>query len=168
MSTRSGLRPPTPAAEVLANHFATRVGVAVGEERARRGWTTRDVASRARVSAATISNVEAGRRASLDVYARLAAALGLALDVTLEKRRRGRARGQSDLVHAAMGEIEAGWLRALGYEVAIDHPYQHYQFAGRVHLLYCVFHAIPITHSTAIRSAVPRVSDHPHLRPTQR
>ncbi len=129
------MRPPTPAAEALANRFATRSGVAIGEERARRAWTTRDVASRARVSAATISNVEAGRRASLGVYARIAVALGLSLDVSLETRRRGRARGRSDLVHAAMGEIEAGWLRALGYEVAIDHPYQHYQFAGRADVL---------------------------------
>ncbi len=129
------MRPPTPAADALANRFVARVGVAIREERARRGWTTRDVASRARVSAATISNVEAGRRASLGVYARIAVALGLSLDVSLETRRRGRARGRSDLVHAAMGEIEAGWLRALGYEVAIDHPYQHYQFAGRADVL---------------------------------
>ncbi|MEA2025216.1 MAG: helix-turn-helix transcriptional regulator [Chloroflexota bacterium] len=129
------MRPPTPAAEALANRFATRVGVAIGEERIRRGWTTRDVASRARVSAATISNVEAGRRASLDVYARIAEALGLSLDVSLENGRRRRTHDRGDLVHAAMGETEAGWLRALGYEVAIDHPYQHYQFAGRADVL---------------------------------
>ena len=32
----------------------------------------------------------------------------------------------------------------------------------------CGFHANPITGSTAIRSAVPRVSDHPTVRPPQR
>ena len=62
-------------------------------------------------------------------------ALGLSLDVSLEKGRHGQARARSDLVHAAMGEIEAGWLRALGYDIAIDHPYQHYQFAGRADVL---------------------------------
>ena len=30
-----------------------------------------------------------------------------------------------------MGELEARHLGALGYRVAIDEPYQHYQFAGR-------------------------------------
>jgi len=30
-----------------------------------------------------------------------------------------------------MGELEAGRLRAHGFRVAIDEPYQHYQFAGR-------------------------------------
>jgi transcriptional regulator with XRE-family HTH domain len=129
------MRPPTPAADALASRFAARVGVAIWEERVRRQWTTRDVASRARVSAATISNVEAGRRSSLAVYARLAEALGLSLDVTLEARRRGRSRERTDLVHAAMGDIEAGWLHALGYDVAIDHPCQHYQFAGRADVL---------------------------------
>ena len=34
--------------------------------------------------------------------------------------------------------------------------------------LMCGFHANPITHSTAIRSAVPRVSDHSHVRLSQR
>ena len=129
------MRPPTPAAEALASRLAARMGVAIGEERARRGWTTRDAASRARVSAATISNVEAGRRAPLGVYARIAVALGLSFDISLETKRHGHARARSDLVHAAMGELEAGWLRALGYEVAIDHPYQHYQFAGRADVL---------------------------------
>jgi len=40
-----------------------------------------------------------------------------------------------DLVHAAMGEYEARLLRGPGYQVSIDHPYQHYQFAGRADVL---------------------------------
>ncbi|MEO5703870.1 MAG: hypothetical protein ABIZ52_02265, partial [Candidatus Limnocylindrales bacterium] len=39
-------------------------------------------------------------------------------------------RGQ-DFVHAAMGELEARRMRKFGFGVAIDEPYQHYQFAGR-------------------------------------
>jgi len=34
-----------------------------------------------------------------------------------------------------MGEVEARHLAALGFHVAIDEPYQHYQFAGRADLL---------------------------------
>ena len=34
-----------------------------------------------------------------------------------------------------MGECEARLLRGLGYQVSIDHPYQHYQFAGRADVL---------------------------------
>jgi hypothetical protein len=30
-----------------------------------------------------------------------------------------------------MGEIEAAHLRGVGYDVSLDEPYQHYQFAGR-------------------------------------
>jgi len=82
-----------------------------------------------------VTNAEAGRSASIATYARLAVALGLSLDVSLAGRRRGSTREPSDLVHAAMGELEARWLTAHGYEIAIDHPYQHYQFAGRADVL---------------------------------
>lgn len=34
-----------------------------------------------------------------------------------------------------MGELEAGWLQRHGFDVSIDHPYQHYQFAGRADVL---------------------------------
>lgn len=34
-----------------------------------------------------------------------------------------------------MGEFEARHLRALGFSVGIDEPYQHYQFAGRADVL---------------------------------
>jgi len=135
MSPPSTHRPPSPAAASLADRLATTTGSALLEERRRRRWTAKDLAARARVSRATVTNVEAGRRASLDVYSRLAVALGLELDVTLDSRRRRPIREHSDLVHAAMGEIEAGWLQVFGYEVAIDHPYQHYQFAGRADVL---------------------------------
>ena len=34
-----------------------------------------------------------------------------------------------------MGEVEASHLRPLGHLVALDEPYQHYQFAGRADLV---------------------------------
>lgn len=108
----------------------------LAEERRRRRWPARELARRARVCTATVTNVEAGRIASLDTYARLAVALGLTLEVALANRRRRHDRpSHSDLVHAAMGELEARWLAGRGYEIALDHPYQHYQFAGRADVL---------------------------------
>ena len=82
-----------------------------------------------------MTNVEAGRVASLETYARLSVALGLTLDVTLGSRRRRATRQSSDLVRAAMGELEARWLGRRGHEVAIDLPFQHSQFAGRADAL---------------------------------
>ena len=111
------------------------IGSAVQRERQRRGWTRCELARRARLSAGTVSGVEAGRPSSLETYARLSSALGLGLEVSLADRRRNRPREPGDLVHAAMGELEAGWLQSRGYDVAIDHPYQHYQFAGRADVL---------------------------------
>ena len=72
---------------------------------------------------------------SFETCARLAVALGLNLEVALSPRRGRAARPASDLVHAAMGELEARWLARRGFELAIDYPYQHYQFAGRADLL---------------------------------
>jgi transcriptional regulator with XRE-family HTH domain len=135
MSPRSAVKPPTPAATALAGRTAVAIGTALRDERQRRRWTMEDVAARARISKGTVCGVEAGRQASLDTYARLAVALGLNLDVTLADRRRRAARESGDVVHAAMGELEVRWLTAFGYELAIDRPYQHYQFAGRADVL---------------------------------
>ena len=131
MSPRSPDRAPAPAASALVDRLAASIGAAVLEERRRRGWTVRDVAARARVSAATVNSVEAGRRVSLDAYARVSVAMGLPLGLTMGAERPRRVRQGADLVHSAMGEIEAELLADLGHEVAVDHPYQHYQFAGR-------------------------------------
>lgn len=48
---------------------------------------------------------------------------------------RARALHDADPVHAAMAELEAGHLRAAGFTIAVDEPYQHYQFAGRADLV---------------------------------
>lgn len=131
---RRARRPPTPAADALANRLALRIGAAFAEERRRRRLTSRQVADRARVSAATVNSLEAGRRLSLDAYARVAVALGMPLDWAFGSSRRS-VRRSSDLVHAAMGEFETRLLSRHTFETAIDHPYQHYQFAGRADVL---------------------------------
>jgi transcriptional regulator with XRE-family HTH domain len=103
----------------------------VRDARARRDWTLTELARRTGVSVATVHHVEAGRAASLETYARLAAALGVRLDATMiDPRRPSTGRG-GDAVHAAMGEIEAATLLTHGHRVAIGEPYQHFQFAGR-------------------------------------
>jgi hypothetical protein len=67
------------------------------------------------------------------MYARLGQALGLRFEAQLTdpRRRQGPSFRDEDPVHAAIGELEAAHLRGQGFEVAIDEPYQHYQFAGR-------------------------------------
>lgn len=82
---------------------------------------------------ARVHSAESGRPASLEMYARLGYALGLRLEVDFvdPRRPKGHRAREEDPVHSAMGELETARLRALGFEVAIDEPYQHYQFAGR-------------------------------------
>lgn len=104
----------------------------MADERRRRGLTTRRLAEKTRLSEASIDAFEAGRRLSLDAYARVAVALALPLEPVVD---RPSARPRSDVVHAAMGERQARRLQATGAKVAIDHPYQHYQFAGRADVL---------------------------------
>ena len=119
--------------------MALEAGHQIREERLRRGWTLRTVADRAGVAIGVVHDAEAGSVLTLESYARLAAALGLrpSLDLADPRARTGtRAPGDSaDLVHAAMGELEARALKRPGRTLAIDEPYQHYQFAGRADVL---------------------------------
>jgi transcriptional regulator with XRE-family HTH domain len=134
MSPRKVAR-PTPRADALADRVALELGRQLGEERARRGWTLGDVARRAGVTDATVQRLEAGARGSLGAYARLAVALGSVPTFSLMTRQAAGPGRATDPVHAAMGEAQASHLRDRGWEVLLDEPYQHYQFAGRADVL---------------------------------
>ncbi len=117
--------------------MAVDSGQRVRAERRRRRWTQRALADRAGVGPTVVHDVETGDVASLESYARIAVALGLRPDLLLTDPRANPAKkhGGGDVVHAAMGEIEARMLAGEGRHVAIDEPYQHYQFAGRADVL---------------------------------
>lgn len=125
-----------PAALALAR-LGAQLGGRVHEERTRRRITLRELGERSGLSAAAIHAIEAGRPATLDSYARLSVALGLRPEFDLVDPRGPRVRPslEVDLVHGAMAEAQSAHLAALGYAVAVDEPYQHYQFAGRADVL---------------------------------
>lgn len=111
--------------------LAAHLGIRVRTERRRRHWTIRELARRAGVSPSLVQWIEAGGAGSLATYAAVSAALGLTPEFELvDPRRPGPARA-ADPVHAALGEVLAARLAAFGHSVALDEPYQHYQFAGR-------------------------------------
>jgi transcriptional regulator with XRE-family HTH domain len=111
--------------------MAAIAGQAARDERTRRRLTIRDCAERAGVSAALVQKLESGGSVSLEAYARVATALDLRAELILGNSRRPPSLRATDPVHSAMGELEAGHLRKSGFHVAIDEPYQHFQFAGR-------------------------------------
>jgi DNA-binding Xre family transcriptional regulator len=125
-----------PAAALALARLAVGAGQLVREERLRRRWTLRELAERAGVSPSHLQAMESGAAVSLETYARSMTALDLRPDlVATDPRRRHAPSGGQDLVHAAMGELEAGRLRGHGFSIAIDEPYPHYQFAGRADLV---------------------------------
>ena len=129
-----------PAARAALVRMAVDAGRSLHDERIRRGWTLRELAERAGTAVAVAHRVESGDVATLESYARLAVALGLRPELALADPRTRRTTGPttnaaSDFVHAAMGEVEARALARPGRTIAIDEPYQHYQFAGRADVL---------------------------------
>jgi transcriptional regulator with XRE-family HTH domain len=115
---------------------AAGLGDAARAERERRRLRLWEVAAAAGMSVSAVHAVEVGRVASLETYVRLARALRLKPQFELaDPRRRSRSGRAQDPVHAAMGEMEAARFRSLGFEVRLDEPFQHYQFAGRGDLL---------------------------------
>lgn len=132
MSPRTYRGRISSAAQVARARATLAAGLRIRDARRRRQMTIGDLANRAGVSPAVIVGIEAGDAASVETYARLGSALGLHLEVDfVDPRRRESPRDDADLVHAAMGEMEARRLRSFGLEVGIDVPYQHFQFAGR-------------------------------------
>jgi transcriptional regulator with XRE-family HTH domain len=117
--------------------IAVTLGQAVREERRRRHMTLGNVAKLAGLGLTTVYDIESGRVGSIETYVRVADALRLAADFRLAdpRKREPLTRRAADPVHAAMGEVEAAHFRGLGFEVGLDEPFQHYQFAGRADLV---------------------------------
>jgi hypothetical protein len=125
--------------------------------------TLRALAERAGVSISIVQELESGEPASLETYARVTTALGLrpellALDPRQQRRAGAGGEGGQDVVHAAMGELEAGRLRGLGFGVGMDEPYQHYQFAGRADVVAWDLDRRALLHIEN-RTAFPNVQD---------
>jgi transcriptional regulator with XRE-family HTH domain len=131
----SSAEDPRAIAAKRAEQLVVVLGGQLRDERTRRHLTVTELAERAHVSKAAASAAENGDRASLDMLAALAGALGLSLEMDLvDRRQKDRMLGAlkaEDPVHAAMGELEAARLRGLRHPVGMDVPYQHYQFSGR-------------------------------------
>jgi DNA-binding XRE family transcriptional regulator len=133
----SARKAPKPSAATAAALLQASLAGLVRDERARRRWTLRELADRARVSPAMIHAIEAGEPSSMSAVARIADAFGLTVDISFKDRlnRGARPFGQQDLVHGHLGEFEAAHLRPFGLHLSLDEPYQHYQFAGRADVL---------------------------------
>lgn len=134
MSPARFLGSATDGVSAAVRRFAVELGLKVRDARIARRWSAERLATEAHVSRSLVYQIERGEVASLEAALRLVAALGLRLewDLVDPRRRRDPSRDRSDLVHAAMGELEVGLLRRQGRQVAIDDPYPHYHFAGRV------------------------------------
>ncbi len=122
--------------DATALRLAAHAGLTVAEARYRREWSLRSLADRAGVSTSTVHAIEHGAPASLETYAAIAHALDLEARLDLvDPRKRASAARAEDPVHAAMGEMLATKLVGHGRPIAIDEPYQHFQFAGRADFL---------------------------------
>jgi len=136
MSPPRLLQEPDPRASQALVRVAAAVGVQIRDARLTRRWTVRELASSARVDQSELAHLESGRVRSLGPYARVATALGLRLEVDLvDPRRKAGAVRFEDVVHSAMGDVQAGQFAGHRLPTAIDEPFQHFQFAGRADVL---------------------------------
>ena len=137
MSPPRPLEPPSGTSATALARVEAAAGTIIHEQRTRRRWTLRRLADAAGLSVSAVHGAEAGRPTSLATYVRIGTALGLRPELTFTDRRRTSAPvlRRGDLVHSAMGDLEARHLARLGYPTGIDEPYQHFQFAGRADLI---------------------------------
>ena len=137
MSPATFINPPTRTVHHALVALAVELGASIAARRQARGWSRQRLAAEAGVSRSLVYLVERGESTSIEAYMRLGSALRLRLDARLVDLRQRSAGGHrdEDPVHAAMGEVEARVFGGLGFELALDEPYQHFQFAGRADLV---------------------------------
>ncbi len=140
----------------------SRLGTILRTERRRQDLTLAELAAAAGVSTTSVHAVESGRRATIGMYVRLAQALGKRLVVDLgDPVAMDIARAHDadapigehallpmgrDIVHAAMGELEAARLLAHGWAPGIDVPWQHFRFGGRADVITCDIERLALLH----------------------
>ena len=152
-----GPLPAATRARVDAIHAAA--GEEVRAARRRRRWSCDRLADEAGVSRTLVYLVERGEPTTFETYARLGAALGLRVDLIFEDPRAGRRPARSqDPVHAAIVEQLAARYSAQGRIVAVDEPFQHYQFAGRADLAVVDLTGPDLLHQE-VKTAIPNVGE---------
>jgi len=156
MCARKILAVPPPRVRSLTSRLASEVGQELRSERLRRLWTLEEVGRRAGLTASMVQRIESGGLASVDAYVRIGLALGLTPRLTMRNVRDERPQRDADPVHATLGEVEATQLRAAGFEVMLDEPYQHFQFAGRADVV-AVDRAIPALLHVENRTRFPDI-----------
>lgn len=159
MSPFRTVQPSTPAVRARVTAVFAALGAQVRAARSRRRWTTERLAREAGISRTLVYLVERGDPTSLDTYVRLAAVLGLHLEMRLEDTRsKARLSRQEDPVHAAIVETLAARYAAQGRRVGADEPFQHFQFAGRADVI-AVDEAGPDLLHHEVKTAVPNVGE---------
>jgi transcriptional regulator with XRE-family HTH domain len=131
MSPARRLAPPSRSTIAAEARIRATIAAAIRDERRSRHLLLRHVAEAAGVAISVVHDAENARAASLESLIRIAGVLDIRLELDAIAPRRVETARHTDLVHAAMGELEAVRLRGHGFTVGIDEPYQHYQFAGR-------------------------------------
>lgn len=159
MSPFRAARPASAAVLARLDALHAAAGEAVRAARRRRRWSCERLAAEAGVSRTLVYLVERGEPTTLETYARLGAALGLRVDLAFEDpRAMARPARSEDPVHAAMVEMLAARYAAQGRLVAVDEPFQHYQFAGRADLA-VIDPAGPDLLHHEVKTAIPNVGE---------
>jgi len=159
MSPRRALEPAAPAVLARVDAVFAAAGARVREARLRRRLSTDRLAEEAGISREMVYRVERGEPASMETLARLAAGLGLRLELTFEDpRAKGRPTRSQDAVHAAIVEMLAARYAARSVLVAADEPFQHYQCAGRADLAVVDPSGPDLLHHE-VKTAIPNVGE---------
>lgn len=113
-----------------------RIGRSVRALRRRRGWRQSDLATTAGVSRPIIGRIERGESGSIGVerLGAVASALGASLDVTLRWQGE-RLDRLLDEAHARVVDALVAWLRAHGWEVAVEASFSRYGERGSIDVL---------------------------------
>jgi len=123
--------PLAPAAVAAATRLAVEAGSAIRSARRGRRWTLRHLSEASGIGVSGLHRLKSGRPGSLESYARAAVALSLRPESLFNDDDRPSEPRRTDVVHAWMGDAEAGRFQTFRFPVSLDEPYQHYQFAGR-------------------------------------